>query len=111
MRIRDGKIRIRNPGWKKFGSGSGMEKIRIRDKHPGSATLQKNYISISYFCENKKVSDLESPARGYDTVGTAQIPVSAQITAVQEHHTLQYRYFERPNHSCAGTPYPAVQVL
>jgi hypothetical protein len=24
-------------GWKKFGSG--MEKIRIRDKHPGSATL------------------------------------------------------------------------
>ncbi len=26
-----------DPGWKKFGSG--MEKIRIRDKHPGSATL------------------------------------------------------------------------
>jgi hypothetical protein len=26
------KIRIRNPGWKKVGSG-------IRDKHPGSATL------------------------------------------------------------------------
>jgi hypothetical protein len=23
-----------DPGWKKFGSG--MEKIRIRDKHPGS---------------------------------------------------------------------------
>jgi hypothetical protein len=34
---------IREPGWKKFGSeigtGSGMEKIRIQDKHPGSATL------------------------------------------------------------------------
>jgi hypothetical protein len=30
--IRDGKIRIRDPGWKKFGSG-------IQDKHPGSATL------------------------------------------------------------------------
>jgi hypothetical protein len=27
------KIRIRDPGWRKFGS-------RIRDKHPGSATLQ-----------------------------------------------------------------------
>jgi hypothetical protein len=26
------KIRIRNPGWKKLGSG-------IRDKHPGYATL------------------------------------------------------------------------
>ncbi len=25
------------PGWKKFGSG--MENIRIRDKHPGPATL------------------------------------------------------------------------
>ncbi len=30
--IRDGKIRIRDPGWEKFGSG-------IRHKHPGSATL------------------------------------------------------------------------
>jgi hypothetical protein len=30
-------MRIRDPGWKKFGSG--MEKIRIRYKHPGSATL------------------------------------------------------------------------
>jgi hypothetical protein len=26
-----------DPGWKKIGSG--MEKNRIRDKHPGSATL------------------------------------------------------------------------
>jgi hypothetical protein len=32
MRIRDGKIQIRDPEWKEFGSG-------IRDKHPGSATL------------------------------------------------------------------------
>jgi hypothetical protein len=30
-------MRIRDPGCKKLGSG--MEKIRIRDKHPGSATL------------------------------------------------------------------------
>jgi hypothetical protein len=30
-------MRIRDPGWRQFGSG--MEKIRIRDKHPGSATL------------------------------------------------------------------------
>ncbi len=46
-------MRIRDPGWKHFGSG--MEKsqirdpdpesgsgIRIRDKHPGSATLPTN---------------------------------------------------------------------
>jgi hypothetical protein len=26
-----------DPGWKKFGLG--MENIRIRDEHPGSATL------------------------------------------------------------------------
>jgi len=37
MRIRDPgsgmeTVRIRDPGWKKVGSG-------IRDKHPGSATL------------------------------------------------------------------------
>ncbi len=30
--IRDGKIWIRDPEWKNFGS-------EIRDKHPGSATL------------------------------------------------------------------------
>jgi hypothetical protein len=35
MRIRDGNNL--DPGWKKVGSG--MEKSRIRDKHPGSATL------------------------------------------------------------------------
>jgi hypothetical protein len=44
-------MRIQDPGWKQFGSG--MEKsrirdpdlgsgIRIRDKHPGSATLLTN---------------------------------------------------------------------
>jgi hypothetical protein len=33
-------MRIRNPGWRQFGSGIG-EKVGygIRDKHPGSATL------------------------------------------------------------------------
>jgi hypothetical protein len=30
-------MRIRDPGWRQFGSG--MEKSQIRDKHPGSATL------------------------------------------------------------------------
>jgi hypothetical protein len=33
-------IRIRDPGWKKFGSG-------IRDKHPGSATLVFGVFSCS----------------------------------------------------------------
>ncbi len=33
---------IRDPGWKKFGSG--MEKSRIRDKNPGSATLFKSIL-------------------------------------------------------------------
>jgi hypothetical protein len=37
-------IRIRDPGWKNSDPewkklGSGIEKIRIRDKHPGSAIL------------------------------------------------------------------------
>jgi hypothetical protein len=31
------KLFDEDAGWKQFGSG--MEKIRIRDKHPGSATL------------------------------------------------------------------------
>ena len=29
-----------DPGWRQLGSGSGMENSRIRDKHPGSATLE-----------------------------------------------------------------------
>jgi hypothetical protein len=33
-------VRIRDPGWKKVGSG-------IRDKHPGSATL--NVIQYFFF--------------------------------------------------------------
>jgi hypothetical protein len=40
MRIRDGKIRIRDG--KNSDPGSGMKKIRIRDKHPGFAPLVKN---------------------------------------------------------------------
>jgi hypothetical protein len=36
-----GKIRIRDPGWKKVGSG-----IRDPDKHPGSATLKRTKLGI-----------------------------------------------------------------
>jgi hypothetical protein len=38
-------MRILGPGWRQFGSG--MEKSRIRDKHPGSATLiRKSYKQL-----------------------------------------------------------------
>jgi hypothetical protein len=37
-------MQIRDPEWKKFGSG--MEKTRIRDKHPGSATLPLNFFPM-----------------------------------------------------------------
>jgi hypothetical protein len=40
MRIRDGKIRIRDPGRKIVGSG-------IRDKHPESATLETSQVDGS----------------------------------------------------------------
>ncbi len=52
-------MRIRDPGWRQFGSG--MEKSRIRDKHPGSATLHGGHKlwrpnSIFNLClEQKKV--------------------------------------------------------
>ena len=35
------------PGWKE--SGSGMEKTRIRDKHPGSATLFLSVVKRKMF--------------------------------------------------------------
>jgi hypothetical protein len=34
-------VRIRDPGWKKVGSG-------IRDKHPGSATLTKTPVKTTF---------------------------------------------------------------
>ncbi len=50
------KIRIRDPGWKKFGSGmenvgSGIRdgKCRIRNKHSGSETLLILAYSVAAF--------------------------------------------------------------
>ncbi len=37
-------MRIQGPGWNKFGSEIGMEKNRIRDKHPGSPTLHSGWV-------------------------------------------------------------------
>ncbi len=37
-------MRIRDPGWRQFGSG-------IRDKHPGSATLGSNLINAEVCCK------------------------------------------------------------
>jgi hypothetical protein len=45
-------MRIQEPGWKKFGSG--REKIRIRDKNPGSATLQNKLGIIFLFLFNTR---------------------------------------------------------
>jgi hypothetical protein len=46
LQIRDSGIFLTlDPGWKKFVSG--MEKIRIRDKHPGSATLANSLFKVS----------------------------------------------------------------
>jgi hypothetical protein len=41
-------MRIRDPGWRQFGSG--MEKSRIRDKHPGSAALKSTIMYYLYLC-------------------------------------------------------------
>jgi hypothetical protein len=45
VKILNSLMRIWDPGWEKFGSG--MENIRIRDKHPGSATTLD--ATISYY--------------------------------------------------------------
>jgi hypothetical protein len=35
-----------DPGWKNLDPGSEMGKNRIRDKHPGSATLSSLYLTV-----------------------------------------------------------------
>ncbi len=48
-------MQIWDPGWKKFGSG--MEKIRIRDKHLRSAIL--NYIGSGFDLFDKKIGTVQ----------------------------------------------------
>jgi hypothetical protein len=42
-------MRIWDPGRKNSDPGSGMEKIRVRDKHPGSATLNNSVKSKCFY--------------------------------------------------------------
>jgi hypothetical protein len=37
-------MRIRDPGWRQFGSGMEKSRSGIRDNHPGSATLHISKI-------------------------------------------------------------------
>jgi hypothetical protein len=39
-------MRIRDPGWRQFGSGMKKVGSGIRDKHPGSATLQESHQRV-----------------------------------------------------------------
>jgi hypothetical protein len=52
-------VRIRDPGWKKVGSG-------IRDKHPGSATLMNPVFQLAYvpICVLKEVYRAEKVLGG-----------------------------------------------
>jgi hypothetical protein len=64
-------MRIRDSGWKKFGSGiqdgknsdpgSRMEKIRIRDKHPGYATLLASAKLFYYYLVMDALYEEELP--------------------------------------------------
>jgi hypothetical protein len=92
MRIRDGKIQIRDPG-------SWMEKSRIRDKHPGSATLYlsmlylvfaqglpRNYLQHMGLVHSERDEDgKESPER---TNFLSKVP----ITKIYYRCALDYRY-------------------
>jgi hypothetical protein len=47
-------MRIHDPGWRQFGFGIRMEKSRIRDKNPGSATLSNLILNFGKFAFQKK---------------------------------------------------------
>jgi hypothetical protein len=51
-------MRIRDPGWVEFEFGIRFE-IRIRDKHPGSATLM-----ALYFFTLQRIEKLYGPFQG-----------------------------------------------
>jgi hypothetical protein len=68
-------MRIQDPGWKKYGSG--MEKSRIRNKHPGSTTL-KGFG----FCQNS-VEFLNSFSLFYSPSWADQLVASEPALSLQ----------------------------
>jgi hypothetical protein len=56
-------MRIRDLGWKRFGSG--MEKVGsgIRDKHPGSATLVEPHYNKLSFKTFARILDPSRPVK------------------------------------------------
>jgi hypothetical protein len=61
-------MRIRDPGWRKFGSGKGMEKLDsgIRDKHPGFATLLKWHSPLPVSSQTAAVRSNEQVASTWE---------------------------------------------
>ncbi len=51
----------KDPGWKKFGYGIRNEKIRIRDKHPGSTTMQLIEKNLVWQPNNPALKSKDSP--------------------------------------------------
>jgi hypothetical protein len=68
-------MRIRDPGWKKFGSG-------IRDKHPGSATLGLTALPCRSLVEEKAASS-QATAHRLHTVSSTTM---ASLGTVLSHH-------------------------
>jgi hypothetical protein len=50
-------MRIRDPGWRQFGSGIRKVGSGIRDKHPGSATLSFLFFASVVMLEKGSIEE------------------------------------------------------
>jgi hypothetical protein len=74
-------MRIRDPGWRQFGSGIRDGKSRIQDKHPGFATLVKLLLDFRQKHSSKNTNYL---ARHY----LKRYPVPLPLISVAEPHHI-----------------------
>jgi hypothetical protein len=89
-------MRMQDPGWRLFGSGIRKEKIWIRDKHPGSVTLelftQKIVTKFSNICVLNPGSEIRDSEKHILNAGSkGQKGTRSQIhirNIVQQRHNI-----------------------
>jgi hypothetical protein len=99
------RIRIRNTGHDKnyfsplsfvtvFGSGSGMDKIRIRDNHHGSATLLKIVFLMLKFCAMLRIRIRDFGSGDFLTPGSGMGKKSGSRSGMNNQETIfRLQYF------------------
>jgi hypothetical protein len=81
-------VRIRDPGWKKVGSG-------IRDKHPGSATLHPTFQNMNF--KKKKSTFVESGSTDLIESGSGSATLAFHLGLYNRSFLKKHSFFWLPH--------------